>query len=75
MTTITVGVVDEQRERDRRKLNLIFRYVPESARQSGPERKADDISMINGLLHQRLGYSPTVSNALRLGKKAENPRF
>ena len=75
VTTITVGVVDEQRERDRRRLNLIFHNVPESAKQSGPERKADDVNMINGLLHQHLGYSPTVSNALHLGKKADRPRL
>jgi len=73
VTTITVGV--EQRERDRRKLNLIFHSVLESAKQNGPERKADDISTINGLLHQHLGYSSTVSNVLRLGKKADRPRL
>ena len=75
MTTITIGVVDGQRERDRRRLNLIFHNVPESAKQSGPERKADNIKMINGLLHQHLGYSPTVSNTLCLGKKADRPRL
>ena len=75
VTTITVRVVDEQREQDRRRLNLIFHNVPESAKQSGPERKADDINMINGLLHQHLGYSPTISNALCLGKKADRPRL
>ena len=73
VTTLTVGVVNKQREQDRRKLNLIFHNVPESAKQSGPERKADN--MINGLLHQHLGYSPTVSNALRLGKRLTDPGF
>ena len=75
VTNITVGVVYEQRERDRRKLNLIFHNVPESVKKSGPERKADDINMINGLLHQHLGYSPAISNALCLGEKADRPRF
>ena len=64
ITTITVGVVDEQREQDRRKLNLIFHNVPESAKQRGPERKADDISTVNGLLHQYLDFNPTISNAV-----------
>jgi len=72
VATITVG---EQRERDRRKLNLIFHNVSESAKQRGPERKVDDISTINGLLHQHLGHSPTISNALHLGKKADWPRL
>ena len=73
VATITVGVADEQRERDRRKLNLILHNVPESAKQKGPERKADDISMVNGLLHQHLGFNPTISNAVRLGKSQTNP--
>ena len=61
VNTITVGVVDEQRKRDKRK--LIFCNVPESAKQMGPERKADDISTVNGLLHQYLDFNPTISNA------------
>ena len=75
VATITVGVADEQRERDRRKLNLILHNVPESAKQKGPERKADNISMVNGLLHQHLGFNPTISNAVRLGKKSDRPRL
>ena len=39
VTTVTVGVADEQREWDRRKLNLISHNVPESTKQRGPERK------------------------------------
>ena len=47
VATITIGVVDEQREWDKTKLNLILHNVPESAKQSGPERKADDITEYN----------------------------
>ena len=39
VATITVGVVDEQREREKRKLNLVVHNVPESTKQSGPEKK------------------------------------
>ena len=75
VATITVSVVDEQRERDKRKLNLIIHNVPESAKQSGPERKADYISTVNGLLHQHLGFNPTISTAIRLRKKSGRPRL
>ena len=75
VTTITIGVVDEQRERDRRKLNLIFHNVPESAKQRGPEGKADDISTVNGLLHQYLDFNPTISNVVLLGEKSDRPRL
>ena len=75
VATITVGVVDEQREREKRKLNLVLHNVPESTKQSGPERKADDISKVEKLLHDHLGINPTISNAIRLGKKSDRPRL
>ena len=68
VATITVGVVDEQREREKRKLNLVLHNVPESTKQSGPERKADDISKVEKLLHDHLGINPTISNAIRWEK-------
>ena len=68
VATITVGVVDEQREREKRKLNLVVHNVPESTKQSGPERKADDISKDDKLLHDHLGINSTISSAIRLGK-------
>ena len=75
VATITVGVVDEQREREKRKLNLVLHNVPESTKQSGPEKKADDISKVEKLLHDHLGINPTISNAIRLGKKSDRPRL
>ena len=75
VATITVGVVDEQRECEKRKLNLVLHNVPESTKQSGPERKADDISKVEKLLHDYLGINPTISNAIRLGKKSDRPRL
>ena len=70
-----MGVVDEQREREKRKLNVIIHNVSESTKETGPERKADDIAAVNGLLHKHLGISPTISNAIRLGKKSDRPQL
>ena len=39
VSSITVGMVDEQREREKRKLNLIFHNVAESTKSDGTARK------------------------------------
>ena len=75
VANITVGVVDEQREREKRKLNMIIHNVSESTKETGPERKADCIATVNSLLHEHLGISATISNAIRLGKKSDRPRL
>ena len=64
VANITMGVVDEQREREKRKLNVIIHNVSESTTETGPERKADNIATVNSLLHEHLGISPTISNAI-----------
>ena len=73
--TITVGVVDEQRDQDKRKLNLILHNINESDKQDGPSRKADDIAYITALLRDHVGIAPTVTNAFRLGKRSDRPRL
>jgi len=67
--SITAGVVDEQREQEKRKLNLIFHNVRESTKEDGPSRKTDDIATITTMLQNRVGIKATVTNAFRLGKK------
>ena len=43
--------------------------MPESTKQSGSERKADDISKVEKLLHEHLGINPTISKCHPSGKK------
>ena len=75
VNSITIGVVDEQREREKRKLNLIFHNVAESTKPDGMARKNDDISFIKTLLHDHIGIEPSISNALRIGKKSDKTRL
>ena len=72
VSSITVSVVDEQREREKRKLNLIFHNVAESTKLDGIARKNDDIDFIKALLHDHIGIDPTISTALRIGKKSSD---
>ena len=74
VNSITIGVVDEQRERDKHKLNLIFHNVAESTKPDGTARKNDDINLIKTLLHDYIGIDPSISNAIRIGKKRDKTR-
>ena len=49
VSSITVGVVDEQREREKQKLNLIFHNVVESTKPDGTARENDDINFIKAI--------------------------
>ena len=73
--TITAGVVDEQCEQEKRKLNLIFHNIRESTKENGPSRKADDIATIATMLQNCVGIKVTVTNAFRLGKTSDRPRL
>ena len=68
-------MVDEQRERVKRKLNLIFHNVVESTKPDGIARKNDDINFIKTLLHDHIGIEPSISDALRIGKKSDKTRL
>ena len=72
VSSITVSVVDEQRDREKRKLNLIFHNVVESTKPDGSARKNDDINFVKDLLHDYIGIDPTISNAIRIGKKSDD---
>lgn len=73
--TIAAGVVDEQREREKRKLNLILHNVRESSKENGSSRKADDIATVTTMLQNRVGVKATITNAFRLGKRSDRPRL
>lgn len=72
VSSITVSVVDEQREREKQKLNLIFHNVAESTKPDGIAGKDYDINFIKVLLHDYIGIDPTISNAIRIGKKSSD---
>ena len=50
VNSINIGVVDEQRDREKHKLNIIFHNVAKSTKPDGTARKNDDINFIKILL-------------------------
>ena len=63
--------LSEEKEKSKRKLNLIVHNAPESTETQGPARKQHDIDYITGALQQYLGITTKIEKAFRLGKHDE----
>ena len=72
---ITVSLTTEQKEKEKRHLNIILHNIEESTASDGASRKKDDIFKCTALIQKYLGISTTVNNAFRLGKKSAKPRL
>ena len=68
MTTVK-SLLSEEKEKERRKLNLIFHKILESTSEDPLERKAHDIEQINFVLEHYVKVDTQVISAVRLGKK------
>lgn len=67
--------MSEEKEKQKRKLNLIMHNVPESSSTEGQQRKQDDIVKVREIFANTLQVTSKVTNAVRLGKKGEKTRL
>lgn len=72
---IAVSLAAEQKEKEKRRLNLIIHNVEESKAVDGATRKKDDISKCSDIFRTYLGVSATIDKAFRLGKKSSEARL
>ena len=72
---LTTSIVAEQKEKEKRQLNLILHKVEESAEEEPPNRKKDDIQKVTSLFTEYIGVETTITNATRIGKKGTKPRL
>ena len=76
MASLTASLFNEQKERERRELNLIVHNMLESTASEGAGRKKDDIMKVTSVMKDNIKVKPTISNAIRLGKKgSDKPRL
>ena len=68
-------LINEEKEKSKRKLNLIFHNIAESTKEDGVARKQDDISCVSNILQQYLGLSTKIEKTFRLGQRKEKPRL
>ena len=72
---IATSIVTEQKEKERRQLNLILHNVKESEEEEPSNRKKDDITGAASLFSEYLGVDCAITNAIRIGKKGIKPRL
>ena len=75
LENITSSLANEQKEREKQKLNVIVYNVPESNATTGLERKEEGLTRLNGLFKDYLQVSPDITKVIRLGKKDDKPRL
>ena len=67
------SVINEEKERNRRKLNLIIHNIPESEAEAPGIRKEEDTKQITDVFRKQLKVEANVSSIVRLGKKVVAP--
>lgn len=59
----------EEKDKQKRKLNLIIHNLPESASDDSQQRKHDDEHGVADIFKNVLQVTPNISNVVRLGKR------
>ena len=75
LTHLATSIVAEQKEKEKRQLNLILHKIEESVEEEPSNRKKDDIHKVTSLFTEYIGVETTVTNAIRIGKKGTKPRL
>ena len=75
ITSTVSSLLTEEKDQERRRLNLIFHGVPESLSEDTQTRKEHDSNLVQETLNQHLGVSATIANPIRLGQKNSKPRL
>jgi len=75
VTQIAYSLASEQKEKEKRQLNIIIHNLEESNAPEGATRKQDDIKKCVSLLQTHLQASVTITNAIRMGKTSNKPRL
>jgi len=69
------SVLKEEKEKSKRKLNIILHNIPESDADTPEVRKEHDTDTVKAIINQHLSIPASVSNVTRLGKKSDKPRL
>ena len=67
--------ISEEKDKSKRKLNLIVHNAPESSDEQGAIRKHHDTTYTTDVLQKYLGIGTKIEKAFRLGRRGEKPRL
>jgi len=72
VASLQASLFSEQKEREKQELNVVLHNLPESTAAVSTTRKTDDIAKVTSMLNEFINVKPTISNAIRLGKKGSD---
>jgi len=75
ITSAAASAISEEKERDKRKLNVILHNLAEPTSEEGNSRKKEDIEQVSRIFQKNMNASAKVVNAVHLGKKSDKPRL
>ena len=75
VASIAATLVNEEREKERRQLNLVLHNIEESSSSDGTVRKSEDIQKVKSIFEKYLDVSVSITKAFRIGKKGARPRL
>ena len=75
INTTVASFLAEEKEKDRRRLNLIVHQLAESDETDAQKRKECDVKETSDIIQKYLGVSATLTNPVRLGIKGAKPRL
>jgi len=70
---IAATLAAEQKDKEKRQLNIIVHNIDESSATSGTERKYDDIAKVSNVIQDVLKVPCSITKAFRIGKKKDKP--
>ena len=74
IASMAASIVSEEKEKEKRKMNIIVHNYPEPSASEPQARKKEDIESISKLLHQFVKVPATITNAVCLQKQSEGPK-
>ena len=75
IASMTAAIISEEKEREKRKLNLIVHNLPESTSAEASIRKNEDTQNVTSLINKYIGVNAHISNVTRIGKQTGRPRL
>ena len=75
ITSAVALAISEEKEREKRKLNVILHNVAEPTSDENNCRKKEDIEQVSNIFQKSLGVAVRVVNAVRLGTRSDKPRL
>lgn len=69
------SVLNEEKEKSKRRLNIILHNIPELTAENIDMQKQHDVDTAKAIVNQHLGIPASLTQAVRLGKKSDKPRL